>query len=166
MRHRCNLAAKESGLECACVNNDDFTVLVRGGGRLRWVSMHTVVWLLHSKWLSKESNESASNFVLNLTIPLWKLFRWFRRLREWCNECSANKSVAQTLQRWSRICWKWCMFWKACNKQNPWKCWPFMGCDQRRLLTYSVRTRSWFGDSKTCSVQDFHMKPVMAKPVP
>ena len=29
----CNLAAKESGLECACVNNDDFTVLVSEGGR-------------------------------------------------------------------------------------------------------------------------------------
>ena len=28
--HRCNLAAKESGLECAWVNNDDFTVLVSG----------------------------------------------------------------------------------------------------------------------------------------
>ena len=25
-----NLAAKESGLECTCVNNDDFTVLVSG----------------------------------------------------------------------------------------------------------------------------------------
>ena len=25
------LAAKESGLECACVNNDDFAVLVSGG---------------------------------------------------------------------------------------------------------------------------------------
>ena len=28
-----NLAAKESGLECTCVNNGDFTVLVSGGGR-------------------------------------------------------------------------------------------------------------------------------------
>ena len=27
-----NLATKESGLECACVNNDDFTVLVSGSG--------------------------------------------------------------------------------------------------------------------------------------
>ena len=26
------MAAKESGLECACVNNDNFTVLVSGGG--------------------------------------------------------------------------------------------------------------------------------------
>ena len=28
-----NLPAKESGWKCACVNNDDFTVLVSGGGR-------------------------------------------------------------------------------------------------------------------------------------
>ena len=32
MQHWCNLAAKESGLECTGVNND-FTVLVSGGGR-------------------------------------------------------------------------------------------------------------------------------------
>ena len=30
MQHPCNLAAKESRLECACVNNADFTVLVMG----------------------------------------------------------------------------------------------------------------------------------------
>ena len=48
----CNLAAKESGLECACVNNDGFTVPVSGGGRHCWVSMCTVC-PSHSKWLSK-----------------------------------------------------------------------------------------------------------------
>ena len=32
-RQQCNLAAKGSGLEWACMNNDDFTVLVSGGGR-------------------------------------------------------------------------------------------------------------------------------------
>ena len=30
-RHQCHLAAKERGLECTRVNNDDFTVLVSGG---------------------------------------------------------------------------------------------------------------------------------------
>ena len=30
---RCYLAAKESGLECACMNSDDFTVLVCVGDR-------------------------------------------------------------------------------------------------------------------------------------
>ena len=37
-----NLSAKESGLEWACVNNDDFTVVVSGSGRWLWVSMCTV----------------------------------------------------------------------------------------------------------------------------
>ena len=32
VQHQCNLAAKESGLECSCVNNDKVTVLVSGGG--------------------------------------------------------------------------------------------------------------------------------------
>ena len=27
------MAAKDNGLECTCVNNGDFTVLVSGGGR-------------------------------------------------------------------------------------------------------------------------------------
>ena len=32
--HQCKLAAKESGLKCAYVNSDNFTVLVSRGGRL------------------------------------------------------------------------------------------------------------------------------------
>ena len=36
------------------------------------------VWLSHSKWLSKYSNESTSNFVLSVNIPPQKLFGWFR----------------------------------------------------------------------------------------
>ena len=32
-QHGCNLAAKENGLECTTVNNDNFTVLVSGGSR-------------------------------------------------------------------------------------------------------------------------------------
>ena len=48
--HLCSLEAKESGLECAWVNNDDFTVLVSGGSRCHWVSTCTL-WLLHPKWM-------------------------------------------------------------------------------------------------------------------
>ena len=33
MHHLCDLAARESGLDCACVNNDNCTVLVSGGSR-------------------------------------------------------------------------------------------------------------------------------------
>ena len=79
MQHWYNLAAKESGLECSCVNNDNFTGLVSGGGRLHWVGM-CVVWPSHSKWLSKESKKYAWNFALSLNVPAWKLFGWFRRL--------------------------------------------------------------------------------------
>ena len=82
MPHWCNLEAKESGLECACMNNEDFTVLVSGGSRCHWVSMCTV-WPLHSTWLSKESNKSASNFALSLNIPPQKLFGWLRRMQLW-----------------------------------------------------------------------------------
>ena len=82
MWHGCNLAGKESGLGCACVTNDDFTVLVSGGSRHCRVSICTV-WPSHSKWLSKDSNESASNFALNLNIPPRKLLRWFRRPQVW-----------------------------------------------------------------------------------
>ena len=33
VQHHYNLAAKEIGLECTCVNSDNLTVLVSGGGR-------------------------------------------------------------------------------------------------------------------------------------
>ena len=68
MWHRCNLAAKESGLKCTCVSNDNFMVWVSWGGRHHWMSMFTV-WPSHAKWLSEQSNESASNFALSLYIP-------------------------------------------------------------------------------------------------
>ena len=104
--HQCEVAAQESGLECACANNDSFTVLVREGTRHRWVSM-CPVWLWHSKWLSKWTNKSASNFVLSFNIPPWQQIGYSEGLWGQCNECSANKNVAQMLQRWSRFCWKW-----------------------------------------------------------
>ena len=64
------------------MNNDNFTVLVSGGSRCCWESMYTV-WVLHSKWVSEQSNDSVSNFVLSLNIPPWKLFSWFRRPQLW-----------------------------------------------------------------------------------
>ena len=54
----------------------------QGGSNHCWVSMCTV-WPSHSKWQSKWSNESASDFALSLNIPPWKLFRWFRRPQLW-----------------------------------------------------------------------------------
>ena len=42
MGHQCNLAAKESGLEGPCMNTNDFTVLVSGGGRHRTQHVYCV----------------------------------------------------------------------------------------------------------------------------
>ena len=41
------------------------------------------VWPSHSKWMSEQSNESASNLALSLNIPLQKLLRWFRSPQLW-----------------------------------------------------------------------------------
>ena len=48
-----------------------------------WQTPLCTMWLLHSKWLSKQNNESASNFVLSLNITLQKLFGWFTSLQLW-----------------------------------------------------------------------------------
>ena len=56
MQHQCNLAAKESGLECTCMNNDDSTVLVSGSSRHSWISMCTL-WL----WIQNEWGKRATN---------------------------------------------------------------------------------------------------------
>ena len=48
-----NLAAKDSGLECTCVNNGDFTVLVSGGGRRRLVSMCSACHCIQNDWVSR-----------------------------------------------------------------------------------------------------------------
>ena len=37
---------------------------------------------IQNDW-ARQSNKSASNFVLSLNIPPWKLFGWFRRLQLW-----------------------------------------------------------------------------------
>ena len=52
----------ESGLECACVNNDNFTVLVNGGCRVSRCTM----WPLHSKWLSEYSKRISIKFCVKL----------------------------------------------------------------------------------------------------
>ena len=79
----------------------------------------------------------------------------------WCNECSTNKSVAQTLQRWLRICWKWSMFWTACNKQNTWECWMCTGCSQQRLVA-QVTQPPYSPDLVPC---DFWLFPKLKSPL-
>ena len=106
-----------------------------------------VYWVAVTFKITKQVEQwTCIRFCIKLNIPPWQLFRWFKRLQGWCNECSTNKSVAQMLQRWSRICWKWSTFWKACSEQNTWECWMYMGCNQQRSAAGSVRTRRWSGD--------------------
>ena len=104
--------------------------------------------------MRERSNKSASNFVLSLDIPPQKLLGWLRWLWGQCSEWSTNKSVAQMLQRWSRICWKWSTFWKACNKQNTWECWRCRGCNQQRSAT-DCENQQLIWDSKNHRVWAF-----------
>ena len=69
-------------MECTCVNNDHFTVLVSRCDEGCWVSICTV-GPSHSKSLSEQNNKSASNFVLSLNTAPQKLFRRLRRPRLW-----------------------------------------------------------------------------------
>ena len=61
MWHWCNLAAKESGLKCKFMNNDDFTVLVSGGGR--WLARACVLCghLIQNDWASRAKNLHPSH---------------------------------------------------------------------------------------------------------
>ena len=53
MRHQCNLAAKESGLECACMNNDDFTVLVGEVYAIEWACV-LCGHCIQNNWLEQQ----------------------------------------------------------------------------------------------------------------
>ena len=106
-------------------------------------------------------------FCINLNFPLRKLFRWFKRLQGWCNECSTNKSVAQMLQRWLRICWKWSTFWKACNERNTWERWTCTGCNLQYWQVTVWELEAYLGIPKTTVseilMRDLGMKRVVEK---
>ena len=74
------------------------------------------------------------------------------------------------LPRWSRICWKWSRFWKACNKQSTWEWWTCSGCNQQRSATDRWELEADLGIPKTAVseilMQDLGMKRVVAKFVP
>ena len=86
-RHGCNLAAKESGLECAFITNDNFTGLVTGGSRCS-LSERVYCVAVTCKMTEWVERPSASNFALSLNIPPWKqkLFGWFRRPQLWATD--------------------------------------------------------------------------------
>ena len=58
------------------MDNDDFTVLVSGGGRRHWMSMCTV-WPSHSKWLEQQI---CIKFCIKFE-PSSKETGWLRRLQ-------------------------------------------------------------------------------------
>ena len=158
------MAAKESGLECTCMNSDNFTVLVSEGSRRHWVSMcgHHI----QNDWVTR---------AMRLHQTLWYAWTFFcgnysdnsEAFGGWCNECSTNKSMAKMLQRWSRIYWMWPMFWKACNKKNTWECWTLpatINTDQQ--LTVQEREADWGIPKTTASetlMQDVGMKCIEEK---
>ena len=135
----CNLVAKKNGLEWECMNNDDFTVLVSGGGRHHWVSLCTA-WLWHVKCLRKWSNKSTSNVVLSLNIPPWKLFWWFRRPQLWATgdwQLHPNNAPAHA----------------SCLMQN------FLAKHQITQVTQPPTVHIW------CPVADFWLFPKLKSPL-
>ena len=80
VQHQCNLAAKEGRLECTCMNNDDFTVLVSGGSRHHWVSMWTVWPLLKmteqvEQWICIKFCIKLEHSSTEITQMIQKAFR-------------------------------------------------------------------------------------------
>ena len=54
-QHQCNLSAIESGLECACVNNDDFTVLVSGAvDSVEWACVLCGCHIQMTEWIEQQ----------------------------------------------------------------------------------------------------------------
>ena len=146
--HQCNLAAKESGLECARVNDDNFTVLVSGD------SGHP---------LNEHVYCVAATFKMTEQVEQWVSIKFCIKLEHSSAETiqMVQKALgddamsAAQIKVWHSICWKWPTFWGACNKQNTWEHWKCTGCNQQRSATDSVRTRSWPGDSQTYGVWRF-----------
>ena len=57
MWHHCNLAAKESGLECVCVSNENFTALVSGSHRCHGLQRNCIKFCIKLEHSSAETSE-------------------------------------------------------------------------------------------------------------
>ena len=64
----CNLAAKESGLECACVNDDDFTALV-SWGQQTLLSEHVYCVAVTFKVTERVEQRICITFCVKLEHP-------------------------------------------------------------------------------------------------
>ena len=90
------------------------------------------------------------------------VFQW------WCSEYNANKSVARMLQRWSRICWKWSTFWKACKlsrtPENAERVWAAINKDQQ-LTVWELEAALRIPNTTVSEIltQDLGLKHGMAK---
>ena len=123
------------------------------GGRPHWMGICTM-WLLHSKWLSKYSIRSASNFALSLNIPLQKLFEWFRRPHLWAtgdwqlhhDSMSTHASclvqsflskhqITQVIQSPNIPDLAPCDFWLFSKLKSPWKGKRFQTINETRENT-------------------------------
>ena len=78
----CDLAAKESGLECACVNDDNFTVLVRRG---QWapLSEHVYCVAVTFKMTEWEEQQIYIKFCVKLEHSLMETILMIPRLQLW-----------------------------------------------------------------------------------
>ena len=85
------------------MNNDNFTVLVSAGDTLLDEHVHCVA--LTFKIAEQIEQRICIKFCVKLeTLPSGNYLGDSEGFGGQCNECSTNKSVAQMLQRWSRIC--------------------------------------------------------------
>ena len=80
--HQCNLVAKESGLECTCMNYDDFTVLVSRGGRCHWAK-HVYCVAITFKMTEWVEQQICIRFCVKLQHSCAETIRWFRRPQLW-----------------------------------------------------------------------------------
>ena len=85
------MAAKKSGLEWACLNNDNFTVLVSGGGRCHWVSMCTV-WPLHTQY--------CVAFNMTEQVEPWICVKFCLELEHFSVETIGMIQKAATMGNW------------------------------------------------------------------
>ena len=97
------------------MNNDDFTVLVSGGGRRHWVSMCTV-WPSHSKWLSEKAMnlhqfciklEHSSAEIIWMTQKALAMGNWWLAASSQQCACSCITSHAECFGKTSNHTGDW-----------------------------------------------------------
>ena len=105
---------------------------------------------IHNDWTCRSAN------LHQVLIQTWTfIHRNYSGFWGWFCDWSPGKIVVPTLQRWLEICGKRSTFWKACNKQNTWKHWMCVGCNQWKLAIDCARIRISTGDSTDYCFRDF-----------